>query len=94
MKVRWPLLVILLSWSIVDGVLAQQAATGAENSVSAQQQGEQAAEQSVEKSTEQKTDKEEDNKTGQQQKPDSRQGDFKPREEISEDYPVPLPADI
>ena len=55
--------------------------------------------QEVPADTEQKNgstmQEEEKNKDAQPQAESSRkQDDFKPREEISEDYPVPLPADI
>ncbi len=40
-------------------------------------------------------DNSEDNQTDKKPAPSSpRDGDFKPNEEISEDFPVPLPSDI
>lgn len=40
-------------------------------------------------------DSSEDNQTGIKSAPSTpRDGDFKPSEEISEDFPVPLPSDI
>lgn len=42
----------------------------------------------------QSSDKTEDSAQEVEAQPDQDKGDFKPREEISEDFPVPLPADI